>query len=477
MKKILFLLFVVSFVPTVSFAACQNQQSGDFEFSECMFQGKNYSSGVKNFWGNPKINSSETLNSDSGTGDFILLRAYQCGTCEAKSSNDDALVKWTYNGKIFENCSKADDQMMLSYVAVDVSEHGAEFCLTQFAAATWVHPQFFIYHQVPSMKYSGQKLNCAWYCEPGWDGDRCETKGLPEIAPPTWNVKNAANVIVNKRGENEDLKREGFFERSECEGCQTAAYRTVVLDYKKTGKQMQPWGGESASYQQEIVIGATSFMEHGIKARPMLIGAYGGHHACFDANYEKTNWAASGHANAYPYDVNNRKQLQGATKIFAKAVSGGKERVLCLQGYTLNENCDRSYTSGDGALSECTHEWHDIDFSKIQFDSKKHYKKYYASGKCFIYQCLNGMSISSDDNYACTVCDENGGLQGLCPATNKCVLCGAGKCLNKEKCSCDACSGVLTMEQMRLGPNKLNQCWEILDADEFKACVMGASAE
>lgn len=475
MKKMLFLLFVICFIPTVSFAVCQNQQSGDFEFSECMFQGKNYSNAVKNFWGNPKINASETLSSNGSAGDFVLRRAWQCGKCDSNSWQNKA------DTDIYENCNNSkdykspDDEMILVYVATDVSEHGAEFCLTQFTSASWRHPQFFIYHQIPRTS----KLQCAWFCEPGWDGDRCETKGLP-AGRNTWGQLKSAwdEIKLNYTGEN---LAKNLFAKSECANCSSAAYRTAVLDYKKTGKQVQPWGGEGASYQQEIVIGATGLIGdtnngfHGIKARPILIGAGGGHTACFSANTEKDNWSSGD----YPYDVNQRKFLEHETRMFAKPVSGGKERVLCLQGYTLNENCDKSYTSGSGALTECTTQWYGVDFSALsnRFDEKKHYKKYYAAGGCLIYQCLNGMNFSSDDNYACSVCNDSpGGIQGLCLSTNNCKWCGAGKCLNKTTCKCEECSAVLTMEQMRLGPNKLDQCWEIIDADEFRACVTGLTS-
>ena len=477
MKKISLLLFAVSVFPNVSLAAtCENARSGEYEFSECMFRDKNYSDAVKKFWGNPKVNSNETLNSDGTAGDFILRRAWQCGQC---AGTDNHSCGNHANSSIYENCANSssnkisDDQMMLAYVATDVSDHGAEFCLTQFAGASWTHPLFFIYHQVPT-DYAVEQLHCAWFCEPGWDGDRCETKGAP-AGHNTWTgLKTGADKIKTEfRGEN--LKTKNLFGQSECDGCSSAAFRTVVLDYKKTGKQVQPWGGEGVSYQQEIVIGATSFLENGkgIKARPMLIGANGGHTSCFSASYEKEHWSNSEYT-TYPYNVNNRKYLEKPTQIFAKAVNGGKERVLCLQGFTADENCSKSYYGGDGAVQPCAKgQWSDtFGFDNSMFDQAKHYRSYYAKNNCLIFKCLNGMNFSPDDNYACSLCIDKI-YQGLCPTTNKCVWCGVGKCFNKPTCKCDACSSVVTKDQMRFGPNKTDECWSIIDADEFRACVTG----
>ena len=462
MKKLLFLLFVL---PVVAYAECTQPLTGsEFEYSECKFIAQNLSDSVKSFWGKPKITNTEPISDNNGAGSFIIREAWQCGRCVKDDSCPvaDDTCKWKKNTQnIFKSTcgtdETADDEVVLAYVASDVSAHGAEFCLTQFTAASWDHPQFFVYMQVSKVT---NKLSCQWFCEPGWDGDRCETKGLPESAPN-------GNSIVEDKDYISSLPRPDAFNEPYCGDCSPATNKITVLDYKKVGKRMQGWGSESNSFPQFIVIGATDFMAHGIKARPMLIGANGGHHMCYDwQNTKKTMYA----------NMNIRKYLRNPTDFYARAADGGKERVLCVQGYTLNENCDKSYTGGTDGLSECTHEWYKVDFSQIPFDSKKHYKKYYAAGKCIIYQCLNGMNLSSDDKYACTVCkDSPGGIQGLCPATNKCVWCGAGKCLNKTTCKCDACSAVLTMEQMRLGQNKLDQCWEIIDADEFKACVMAGS--
>ncbi len=465
MKKVVFLIFIICFMPAFSFAACTppSQWGDGYEYSECAFQAQaSLTSAVKNFWGNPKLAGGSILSaSGSGIGNFILTKGVHCGTCGTK---DDGTSTFVRNGEstLRYECpsgsSKKDDEGLLAYVATDVSEHGAEFCLVQFTATSW-SSAFFVYHQLPRMSNNRNGLKCAWYCEPGWDGDRCMTRGISNTAceDVSYRVsyqnyidlsinsledvqKNYANKNFCKHWTNSADK--GNYCLAVSEGTDPAIGKTAVFDYKniKSGDKY---------YQQQIVIGATEFMQHGIKAKPIWLGGNGTHHQCGDAD----NW----------------------TKIYAKEI-GGKERVLCLRGYTLNENCDASSSACGTAVSYCPG-WRAQDaidaLGVAYFEGKP--EKYYArlSDNCKELRCRNGMNFSSSDNYACSVCKEEGGLQGLCPATNKCVWCGAGKCLNKEKCSCDTCSAVVSMEQMKTGPNKLDQCWSIIDREKFKACVTG----
>ncbi len=471
MKKLL-MFFVSMFMPVAVFAQCQSQQSGEFEFSECIFQGQGISSAAKSFWGNPKINSNEILGSDGSTiGNFILKRVWQCGTC---TSEHEWQRPTSLTRQFRGNCANTsdvkdgDDQIMIAYVAKEVSAHGAEFCLTQISAASWSHPEFFIYYQVAKNTFtSTDGLSCRWYCEPGWDGDRCETKGLPESTsnPSTSNILADRDKYLNYTF-SDTVAYTDVFDLPECETCSPAVNSIAVLDYKKTGK-MDHGGWEGMSYQQEIVIGAVDFMQYGIKARPLLIGAYGGHSPCFDANYQKYNWSSG----TYPYaDVNKRKFLTGGTSLHAKAVDGGKERVLCLQGYTLNENCEPS--TSDRVTKICGWEPYKTAEAQNKFNPKKHYKLYNSESKCVYYKCLNGMDFSADDGFACSLCKDTV-QQGLCVSTNKCWWCNVGKCFNSQTCTCDECKSVFTADQMRSGKNLNDQCWSIIDTEEFRNCILG----
>ena len=84
MKKVLIIFVCVLMSPIVSYAACLQAQSGEFEFSECLFQGQNFTSAAKSFWGDPKVDSSVALSNKGDTKDFVLYSAYQCGYCTLK---------------------------------------------------------------------------------------------------------------------------------------------------------------------------------------------------------------------------------------------------------------------------------------------------------------------------------------------------------------------------------------------------------
>lgn len=463
MKKVsLFLLMM--FVPIVSFAECEGPRSGDFEFSQCTFLGQNLSSAVKKFWGYPKVSSSEPLSGDNSADGFILQRAWQCGHC-ASPNNSTSAISWARNtGSSAEwlstgMCNNSamfnykDDQILLAYVATDVSAHGAKFCLTQFSAASWAHPQFYVYHQIPSTSVE-DKLKCAWYCEPGWDGDRCETQGIPDTYEDM-NVKDGANSV-------KALSLSAAFSIPECQGCLSAANRTVVLDYKKVGKREQPGKWSTNAYQQEIVIGATSFMDHGIKARPMLLGAHGGHSECYNSQVDSIQ-TCYGENKKYT-DCNARKYLDRVGTSLYAATAGGTEKVLCLQGYTRDANCVKYEGVNGRPLTVCDRH------KNLAYDPNKHSKVYDFAEKCYYYQCRNNMSLYEEDNYSCSLC-KNTAREGFC--NNECKICNQGECLNMETCKCGSCAAIVDRNQMKLGNNKANECWKITNTDYFRQCVTG----
>jgi len=464
MKK-LSLCFLAIFTPIAVVMAdgnsCYGPESGDFEFSQCAFLGQTgLTSTVKSFWGNPQISGSEPLSGDNGADEFILRRAWQCGICETQY---DKWSKTTGSNLFQEQCSKtnadkADDQAIMAYVATDVSNHGARFCLTQFSAASWAAPKFYVYHQIPKSGVEQSFLECAWFCEPGYDGDRCETRGVPDYLNPL-----GAQDLSKKSKELKSATVSAVFEESECPTCSSAVGRTVVLDYKKLGEREQPGKWKTPAYQQEIVIGATAFLEHGIKARPMLLGAYGGHHECYD--HSKDTKQTEDRYN----DFGGRKYLDYVgTKLFA-ATAGGKERVLCLQGYTKDANCNEYEGAVPGSEVICS------GHKSIKYDSNKYLRLYDYNNNCIYYGCRNGMHLYSEDNYACSMC-KNTAREGFCQpsgGSKKCLICNVGECIDMATCTCNVCSSVLTKEQMKFGKDKMSKCWDIADTESFRQCVTG----
>ena len=463
MKKVSLLLFVVSMFPTVSLAAYNctpaSQWGTGYEYSECDFlQQPKLTDTVKKFWGNPKISSI------IGSGSVgVLTKGVHCGKCDNgyATGTNDHFDRHESDSGLYFSCSGdnkfADDDAILMYVATDVSEHGAEFCLTQFTSASWRKVEggnpatFFVYHQLPRMKDTRNGLKCAWYCESGWGGDRCMTRGIDSVCEDFSYSFNGTPIDTLTKVMN------GYANGTFCgngtghnyclatgESTDGVIGRTAVFDFKTLKSS------SDVHYQQQIVVGATEFLDYGIKAKPIQLGANGTHTQCPNTS----NW----------------------THLYAGS-AGGQERTLCLRGYTLqNGNCVKA-CGGSGSIDYCDG-WKAKDAINFNGRGASYYESkpdiYYSmlSGDCKQLRCINGMNFSADDEYACTVCKDTV-QQGLCRSTNKCKWCAAGQCFNPDTCKCDACSSVVTKEQMRFGPNKTDECWSVIDADDFRACVTG----
>jgi len=453
MKKVSLLLFVVSMFPTVSLAAYNctpaSQWGDGYEYSECDFLNQpKLTDAVKKFWGSPKVSS--IVGGNGNIGDFILTSGMHCGACDGDDGKHFTYHKSsTYGNVLFWGSScpadhpKADDEAILAYVATDVSEHGAEFCLTQFSSASWIStPWYFVYHQLPLTAHGKNTLKCAWYCESGWGGDRCMTRGIDnfceDISGKLTDIRAGYRVNNSCKGGNYNLCL------SIIEKTDPVIGRTAVFDFKTLKSS------SDVRYQQQVVIGATEFLDYGIKAKPIQLGANGTHNQCNNSG--------------------------NGTQLFAKE-AGGQERTLCLRGYTLqNGNCVKA-CGGSGSIGYCDG-WKAKDAINFNGRGASYYESkpdlYYSmlSGDCKQLRCINGMNFSADDEYACTVCKDTV-QQGLCRSTNKCKWCAAGQCFNPDTCTCDACASVLTKDQMRFGPNKTDECWSVIDADDFRACVTG----
>lgn len=438
MKKI-FLFFVALFFPVIGFGACTPpSKSGDgYEYSDCALEEQGLSSAVKNFWGAPKIDSNEVLGQNGNTNQFTLYGAWECYSC-----TDDTTCSLTALRKDSCNAGEAkDDYNILAYVATDLSEHGAEFCLTHFYAASWGWPRFFVYQQLPLG--GSDVIDCAWFCEPGWDGDRCETRGVVNVGCDSKQYDKVPNNISKKPASEMVAAKETT---------DPVIRRTKVLDHRYTGALRKNEGGSDYHpYQQQIVIGATEFMKHGIRARPILLGAAGGH----------SEWTAG---------WTGLLEFKRATEVFSKYAEGGTEHVLCAQGYTKNDKCEASSSSCGANIPWCSG-WkaqNIIDAGK--YSEQKHYSV--MSGNCKQLKCRNGMHLLADDGYACSTCQETA-RSGLCPSSGKCVWCGEGNCINDNHCGCSACGNTLTEDVMKFGPNKTDQCWTMTDSEAFKNCVLG----
>ena len=356
---------------------------------------------VKAAWGNPTLNSTYIQDESRDFGNFRIKQGFACcGT----TTNPSTIINVN------------DDVAIMAFIAHDITEHGAEFCLTQLAA-TSANSRFSLYHQQP--RWPG--LQCAWFCEPGWDGVGCMEQNGPESACNTIDYKQRINAVKGKIYEGNDAislhnVRMGVAEY------------TAVLDSLYVNDK----------YWHEIVIGAVDFMEHGIVARPILLGVVGSHPAM--------------------------------TNVSTSPVVAGKTKVLCAQGFTADDKCNVS-SKNCGKTLWCT------GYTDEVYNSRKNELEKVVNGYCTVYVC-SGDKALSDDAKSCVDCQTDV-LTGRCDVLGnsmfgKCKRCVVGQFFNPTTCECDTARAI-SKDKMQYGNHRTdvvtNQCWTKEDAKSYKECV------
>ena len=406
MKKVLFLCIccLLSFVCNAKDWDYTNGWGAQYKVTDA----------VKDFWGNPRLNLQ---NPQDNSVDYIA------------STDDDKSVDtldgrgfrikegWACCGGTVEAAEiDKDDQAIMAFVAHNITEHGAEFCLTEITVASG--PQFSLWYQEPN--WPG--LGCHWFCEPGWDGEACQSQTNSDSACNITNFKERIReVAANKYTGNDALAVHGA--------------RQGVAEFMAVFDSGYVWG----VYPHEIVLGAVGFMEHGIVAKPISLGAVG------DA--PKITWLTS----------------SGAT---------GKQKVLCAQGFTADDRCNVSSKNCGKTM------WCDAKRGNEYYKEGTHKKQ--INGFCETFVCAD-TSKALNDKYECVDCPSNG-LRGRCdviskPAFGKCVDCGIGQFFNPATCECDTARR-LSVSDMQYGARQsdvvANQCWTKNDTASYKECVLEA---
>jgi hypothetical protein len=180
-------------------------------------------------------------------------------------------------------------------------------------------------------------------------------------------------------------------------------------------------------------------MEHGIVARPILIGVVGDH----------------------PY----------VTWLSTSGVATGKTQVLCAQGFTADDNCNVS-SKNCGKTLWCT------GYSEDVYKSKAAELEKVVNGYCTAYVCTGDKALS-DDLKSCVDCKVDA-RTGRCDVLGnslfgKCKRCAVGQFFNSTTCECDAARAI-SKDKMQYGKNRsdvvTNQCWVKEDAKSYKECVL-----
>lgn len=358
---------------------------------------------VKNAWGNPTVNAGYIQDQSTNYGNFRILDAWAC--CSTNSLPSDT-------GKI----EVEDDGAVLALVARNITEHGAEFCLTQLAVGS-SSSRFYIYHQQPN--WPG--LPCAWFCEPGYDGVACKDSTSEDSACNTtdyaqwYSQRHSATPYKGNDSITLHNKRIGVAEF------------TAVLDSLDVHN----------FYPHQIVVGAVDFKQHGISAKPIVVAGVGNHPT--------------------------------TTFLTSSATTSGKEKILCAQGFTKNDKCDMS-SKNCGSDAWCN------GYSSSNFNSNIHAKQ--LNGVCNVIVCKDGKALNSD--FSCSECSGGAKARCDASGNDlfgRCIECNIGQVMDQETCQCVSARR-LSKEVMQYG-NKTSsvvladQCWTKEDSEEYKKCILG----
>ena len=403
MKKIaLFLSLLV--LPTVAFADASYYWTSTIGTVD---------SGHSATWGYPKTNDT-VVEASGNVGQFEI--------------NGKSLSKYHTS---HENTKTY--RTFVAFVAHEIATHGAKFCLTQIGA--WIDNSHWIFYQNP---YVPGDFQCAWFCEPGYDGYRCHDQTSAASACDTVNYKTTYDSWISGGG----LSPSGLWDRG-------AAAQQVK--FFATGT---PWG----TFRQAVILGATKFEEHGLEVKPILLSRYG----------------------------------TSTSLGLASVPANGVTKTLCAQGFTKNDKCEMSSGTCGGDIPWCRYwnenrEWG--QFVKNGYDSTIHYKEPgeewvdtsdHDKGKraCYNPQCKNGMNFGSDLKCSSCADDVMGGFCDVEGNANKgkCMKCNVGQYFSKTDCECKQISTIIDKKYLVSGPYGDKQCWSIADLTEYRTCVLGETA-
>lgn len=407
MKKIILFLcfcFVVS-----------NLYAGTYEYTGNSSAQYKVTDAIKAAWGNPRAPAENPQDKSEGADGFVVKSGWAC------CGDDPWAVERSRDCRQTNGRPCQDDRSIMAFVAHNITEHGAEFCLTQISASS-NDEVFSLLYQEPN--WPG--LGCHWFCEPGWDGVACMEKTNSDLACDTTNIKNSIDGT----------------KRTDKYGPGANIYDALSLHYKRSGVAEYMAVLDSSlvqnHYPHQIVIGATEFKEHGIVAKPVSIGIVG--------NHPSVTWVSF---SAVP----------------------GKTKTLCAQGFTADENCNVSSAHCGSTM------WCDASYAG-KYNESIHTEQLNSFCKTFV---CKDYDKALNEKYECVEC-KNNGKQGRCnilgkTAFGKCVNCGTGRIFNPNTCECDA-ARALSQDVMQYGVDPTSvateQCWTKSDAASYKACVLAS---
>lgn len=325
----------------------------------------------------------------------------------------------------------------LMMVARKVTQNGAYFCPTQVESDNrqeW-RDAWTEYADATS----GNEALCVWLCKSGYSGPTCNqsASSVTTCDSTTLFRDNYSNLKILSSGNNiEDSVAMFSFNNY------------VVCEKNKIRKE---------EHDMILAIKRWTASGHGAFVRQVVVRA--------DAEKPYTGRKSS----AVVYDAQNSSDI-----------------LVCKNGYKPNANGTDCESIKAGLCPESTADkiaklcpnWTDMDTAVHDFK---------LVNDCYQYRCIQpGYAFTSSANRTCEECSSDA-KTGISPADGTCIRCEAGQIFNEDSATSGYCSEALAYSKTDLmyGKGKTKdsvkdideQCWTLLNPDEYKKCVTGSSLD
>lgn len=323
------------------------------------------------------------------------------------------------NDNVGANRGTAQDEgAILMLVARDVNENGAKFCVTQLQGANKNKKNAWTVYYNPA----GNITNCFWLCKAGFSGEGCSA-----------GVATGCDSVPIRRSD---------FDKYKIATSGPSVEGEIFMFHWDENKSC----GVHKKQEHDMILAISEFLPsgHGAYARPMVFRA------------ERAGW---------------KHMVSTATLWWA-----GDKTLLCKDGYQPNPgktDCVAINQNTCNMNSMCTG-WNPTDFNESAHTM-------HANGSCYEFRCMTpGTAFTSSTNRTCIECTGDNRV-GIPSATGVCVRCPTGKIFDDNASASSYCrdAAQYNTQTMAYGKGRTrnadlkDQCWTMLESDEYKACVTG----
>ena len=329
------------------------------------------------------------------------------------------------------NGTESDEGAVLIFIAKQVKNTGAKFCLTQVQGENKDEQSPWLGYYNPS----GNQFKCFWLCMPGYGGSECD---------------EPAESAAEKLCDSQEITREAFQD-----------YRLATNNNAPSldsSWKLESWyngcsGNGHTNQQHDAFIGISGWLPggHGAKVSSMIA------------------WS-----DRYGWDPMTSD---------AKITTAGESIIMCAPGYKPNANNTDCVAINykmccDVADIECIQSNANFcnGFLPEKYNPSEHNLDATGNGNCLRYFCKDSsQAFPALGDVSCMDC-ATGIKGGPSKDDGVCIKCATGQYFDSEANECKTARG-FSKRVLQYGPseskaaNVNEECWTITDPDTYKQCV------